>query len=446
MLLNISGITVKTSSSTILYVELQNSKFLIPPLENLGNGYTLLTFWDDGDLKSFESRFVISAPLDSTTVYLDSSNVKEFSSLFHETWFHQGNLFQFDLNAGDAVFVSCEFDVTGIRINSSNPLFVAMGTQHKDEDFVTVQLPNEKWGRRFLIDDPGSIVFWGKNVHKNFVILSERLKKKVFSVIQAYKCVKNLFKKHYLSFSGSSNSSLIVQDSVNDAKIYNFEHFPANLSFQDNHTFPCVLSFSTPVMVSQRFLLHHSSEITSRTRSISPTSLYFHLNVFSDSNIFCFPKHTRYTSMVPLGKKAEELNKTINIEEEQFSSALFVFKTKNNQMLVKELLKETESQSRFSGYLFCSPSNHLYPHPSAWHALSCETDADAGCDQNILIENGPILIKVLPDPYITSPVTSVTLSLVSGIVAAIVFITLAYLADLIRTRIAGSGRIGTLIE
>lgn len=150
--------------------------------------------------------------------------------------------------------------------------------------------------------------------------------------------------------------------------------------------------------------------------------------------------------MVPLGKNAEELNKTINIEEEQFSSALVVFKTKNNQMLVKELRKETESRSRFSGYLFCSPGNHLYPHPSAWHALSCETDADAGCDQNVLIENGPILIKVLPDPYITSPVTSVTLSLVSGIVAAIVFITLAYLADLIRTRIAGSGRIGTLIE
>lgn len=194
MLLNISGITVKTSSSTILYVELQNSKFLIPPLENLGNGYTLLTFWDDGDLKSFESRFVISAPLDSTTVYLDSSNVKEFSSLFHETWFHQGNLFQFDLNAGDAVFVSCEFDVTGIRINSSNPLFVAMGTQHKDEDFVTVQLPNEKWGRRFLIDDPGSIVFWGKNVHKNFVILSERLKKKYFPLFKPTNVLKTCSK------------------------------------------------------------------------------------------------------------------------------------------------------------------------------------------------------------------------------------------------------------
>lgn len=160
--LNLVGTTVETSFSVILYVEIQKSSFIVPPLQNLGKSYTLMTFWDEA-VHSYESWFVISAPMDSTTVYLDSARVKRFSSSFHKTWFHQGDLFQFDLNEGDSVFVRCRFDLSGIIINGSKALFVAMGAMDKDGEFVTVQLSSDKWGHRFLIDDLGPINIWGKH-------------------------------------------------------------------------------------------------------------------------------------------------------------------------------------------------------------------------------------------------------------------------------------------
>lgn len=160
-ILNLVGTTVETSFSVVLYVEIQKSSFIVPPVQNLGKSYTLMTYWDE-TVHSSESWFVISAPVDSTSVYLDSAHVKRFSPSFHKTWLHQGDVFQFDLNEGESVFVRCRFDLSGIIINGSKALFVAMGAMDKDGEFVSVQLPSDKWGQRFLIDDVGPINFWGK--------------------------------------------------------------------------------------------------------------------------------------------------------------------------------------------------------------------------------------------------------------------------------------------
>lgn len=160
-ILNLVGTTVETFFSVVLYVEIQKSSFIVPPVQNLGKSYTLMTYWDE-TVHSSESWFVISAPVDSTSVYLDSSHVKRFSPSFHKTWLHQGDVFQFDLNEGESMFVRCRFDLSGIIINGSEALFVAMGAMDKDGEFVSVQLPSDKWGQRFLIDDVGPINIWGK--------------------------------------------------------------------------------------------------------------------------------------------------------------------------------------------------------------------------------------------------------------------------------------------
>lgn len=160
-ILNLVGTTVETSFSVVLYVEIQKSSFIVPPVQNLGKSYTLMTYWDE-TVHSSESWFVISAPMDSTSVYLDSAHVKRFSPSFHKTWLHQGDVFQFDLTEGESVFVRCRFDLSGIIINGSKALFVAMGAMDKDGEFVSVQLPSDKWGQRFLIDDVGPINIWGK--------------------------------------------------------------------------------------------------------------------------------------------------------------------------------------------------------------------------------------------------------------------------------------------
>lgn len=160
-ILNLVGTTVETSFSVVLYVEIQKSSFIVPPVQNLGKSYTLMTYWDE-TVHSSETWFVISAPVDSTSVYLDSAHVKRFSPSFHKTWLHQGDVFQFDLTEGESVFVRCRFDLSGIIINGSEALFVAMGAMDKDGEFVSVQLPSDKWGQRFLIDDVGPINIWGK--------------------------------------------------------------------------------------------------------------------------------------------------------------------------------------------------------------------------------------------------------------------------------------------
>lgn len=160
-ILNLVGTTVETSFSVVLYVEIQKSSFIVPPVQNLGKSYTLMTYWDE-TVHSSESWFVISALVDSTSVYLDSAHVKRFSPSFHKAWLHQGDVFQFDLNEGESVFVRCRFDLSGIIIDGSKALFVAMGAMDKDGEFVSVQLPSDKWGQRFLIDDVGPINIWGK--------------------------------------------------------------------------------------------------------------------------------------------------------------------------------------------------------------------------------------------------------------------------------------------
>lgn len=117
-ILNLVGTTVETSLSVVLYVEIQKSSFIVPPVQNLGKSYTLMTYWDE-TVHSSESWFVISAPVDSTSVYLDSAHVKRFSPSFHKTWLHQGDVFRFDLNERESVFVRCRFDLSGIIINGS---------------------------------------------------------------------------------------------------------------------------------------------------------------------------------------------------------------------------------------------------------------------------------------------------------------------------------------
>lgn len=73
-ILNLVGTTVETSLSVVLYVEIQKSSFIVPPVQNLGKSYTLMTYWDE-TVHSSESWFVISAPVDSTSVYLDSAHM-----------------------------------------------------------------------------------------------------------------------------------------------------------------------------------------------------------------------------------------------------------------------------------------------------------------------------------------------------------------------------------
>jgi hypothetical protein len=156
-----SGITVKTPAPTALYVETRESTFLVPAHQSLGKSYTLLTYWDENS-SGLESWFVISAPLDFTRVFINSEDVTQFSYSFHVTWYHKDNLYQFLLNEGDSLFIRCKFDVSGLKINGSKPIFVAMGTIYKEEVRITVASPREKWGQKYFIHDSGSFRIVGK--------------------------------------------------------------------------------------------------------------------------------------------------------------------------------------------------------------------------------------------------------------------------------------------
>lgn len=236
--------------------------------------------------------------------------------------------------------------------------------------------------------------------------------------------------------------------SADEVHIDVYQSFPVLLSLPDNQTYPCLLHFSKPVLVFQKILFVQLSQSTFRTKPVSPIHMYLHKTLFSIENMnICFPEHPRFSLNDSIFKATNIANLTIDIEDEQFSSATIAYNNSDNQTTIKELRRKYSSMTTFSGYLYCRFSlSRFYPHPAAWHVYLCNTSKDAGCVRTALRENGPTLIRMLHDPYIASPIASVTFSLVSGLGAAIVFVALAYLADQIRTRIMGSSRIGVVIE
>lgn len=104
-----------------------------------------MMYWDE-IVYFFELWFVIFVLMDLILVYLDFVYVKRFFLFFYKIWLYQGDVFQFDLNEGEFVFVCCRFDFFGIIINGSKVLFVVMGVMDKDGEFVLVQLLSDKWG------------------------------------------------------------------------------------------------------------------------------------------------------------------------------------------------------------------------------------------------------------------------------------------------------------
>lgn len=236
--------------------------------------------------------------------------------------------------------------------------------------------------------------------------------------------------------------------SANEVHMDVYQSFPVLLSLPDNQTYPCLLHFSKPVLVFQKLLIVQLSQSTFRTKTVIPIHMYLHKTVFSIENMnICFPEHPRFSFNDTIFKAVNIANQTIDIEEEQFSSATIAYNNSDNQTTMKELRRKNSSMTTFSGYLYCKFSfPRFYPHPAAWHVYLCNTSKDAGCVRTALRESGPTLIRMLHDPYIASSIASVTFSLVSGLGAVIVFVALAYLADQIRTRITGSSRIGIVIE
>ncbi|XP_061183282.1 uncharacterized protein LOC133191551 [Saccostrea echinata] len=398
-----SGITVETSLPSVLYVESRKSTFIVPSLQSLGNVYVVQTLWNElltHQNGKLESWFVISAPRDFTTVYINLDVAKQFM-----TWFLQADTYQFLLNKDDSVYVRCNYDVSGIMINGSKPLFVAMGTIYKDNDMdVTIPPSNQRWGQRFFIDETSSY--------------------KIF---------------------GNANTSLKARTASNKTKTFDYAYFPAYLSQLENESSPFLLEFSKPVLVLQLVTIEHYQGTIFKSKYVTPISLYIPTNLFEDDRKFCF-QNLSLASSQEFPNTTKLSRKIINIEKEQFSSISLHFNSSETHSMVKKLQKKHETFAVFSGYIYCGSSTRLYPLPAAWHIYSCETNLETMCTNDVNpSSNGPTLIHLIHDPYIAASIASVTFSLVSGLLAAVVFIALMYLVDQIRTRLVGPTRVGPLI-